>query len=163
MSIVLLDDLCQGIFGIFSHKEMAPGKDNRYNIFYREAKAFGFWSKPKKLPGAIPPQGILDVPASKCDDGIARMIIFSYGADDANPPIIATLLRERVGDIIEKMDLMASQMQERESTLQADKRIFTRSKEEEIKRTVDMGKATQQQQRPPRGPTGFLNITEESD
>lgn len=154
----LVEDLCNGILGVFHHKEPSPGQEFRFVIFYKPAGFMGLFSKPKKLPAAVPPDGILEVAGSKCSDGYPRMIIWSYGNDDIYPPLIPSLLKSKHGEIIKKMEDMSLNIEERREAMESEKRVFDRSKEAEIEKVGKMAKGLSQRDKPKRG--GFLDIEE---
>jgi len=160
MPVTIVEDLVSGIIGCYSHREPAPGREGRYNIYYRDSNAMGWMSKPKKLPYAIPLSGMLEIPQTRSSDSRSRIIVFSYGDDEANPPLIMSLIKERVGDLIRNIEIMQSQMTTKQESLSAEKRIFDRSKQEEFEKIQELAKTQQQQQMRPRQP-GFLNISEE--
>jgi hypothetical protein len=138
MSRTLVDDLVSGIVGIFEEKELAPGQDrNKYIIWYKSAKMFGWWQGRQKIPAAIPIEGMVEVPGTQCADGNARIIIFSYGNDTVHPPLIPYLIEHRIGDTIRAMDQLSSTVEQKDEALSAQERAFARNKEETVEKFAE--------------------------
>ena len=133
----IVEDLVSGIIGIFDRKEPAPNKEFRLLIYYKPPTPFGFLSKSRRLPSSIPKDGLIEIPASMCDDGHSRMVIFSYGDDTIHPPVISGAIKQKVGDIIKNMELMRLEMEQKSESLITEKRLFERNKDEEIKKAVE--------------------------
>jgi len=158
MAKVVVEDLVVGIIAMFHKKERAPGKEGRFHIFCKPAKVGGFAGKPFRLPGAISPKGMLEVPATSCEDGFGRIIIFSYGDDERYPPIITGAIKEKIGETIKSLERMSLEMGGKTSALEAKKRLFNRSKDEEIE------KATKRKNKyNKKGSQGFLPYDRESN
>lgn len=148
---VLVEDLVSGIVGMFHDKYEAPGKERRYIIEYKPPSMLGVVSKTKKLPSTVPPEGIVEIPGTKCVDGYPRLIVFSYGNDDLYPPLIPNLVKENVSEAIQQLDKLSVQAETKSEALEARQRVMDRNREKIVKDAMKLGKETQKRGRRDRG------------
>ena len=136
-NVVIVDDLVSGIVGTFVRKEPAPGKENRVVIYYKKPSITQFFEKVQKIPANIPIDGIVEVPGVKCEDGIGRIIIFSYGDDLTHPPIIKDLIDVRIGDTIQALEKAKKELSLKSNVLEAKERTISRNLDEEVKKRME--------------------------
>lgn len=151
---IIVDDLVSGIIGHLVRVEKAPMEFRSY-VYYKDATIGGIFSKPKRIPGAIPPEGMKEIDGTACADGMPRLVIFSYG-DSVVKPIIVSVITKQVDDIIMKGETLTLDNEMKSAALQTEKTIFERSKEQIISKAIETSNAMQKQ--PQQKPRMFPDI-----
>lgn len=141
---MIVEDIVSGIIGMFVRTEIA--QEFRLYVFYKEANAFGFWGKEKRIQAAIPKDGMIEVPGTACMDGRARLFIFSYG-DEKYHPVIPMMMNRKIDDAIIRAESMSITAETKSAALQTEKTVFERSKDELVKKAIDQ---SNQMNRPPQ-------------
>ena len=131
-NVILVDDLVSGINGVFVKKEPAPAQEGRVIIYYKKPNINQFFEKPQKIPANVPIEGIIEIPGVKCTDGFGRIIIFSYGDDLMHPPLIMSLIKNKVGDLIKALEKANKDLSMKSNTLEAKERLLQRGLDEEV-------------------------------
>lgn len=148
--VVFIDEV-SGIVGMFIRKYPSNSKERRFIIEYKPATLFGKVAKVKKLPVAIPPDGIYEKASTEGDDGRRWVVIKSYGNDDLYPNLFGTKVHERMTDLTRQLDNFTVNVETSSEAIAAEKRIINRNKGEIVKDAVNLSKEASQHQKKTNG------------